>query len=528
MQGPELFISTAATDREAVGMLNRLFYDAALQGASDILFQEDDGECRVRFRVPGGRLEDRLTLPRGMTRHVDDKIRARAKLAQSDRHNVLSGRMRLRWPDRRIDIRVEITPTVVGQHTVCRLLDQSNAARRLDDIEMTSAVRDAIQQLIDEPSGLFLVTGPTGSGKTTTLYAILNELNRPDCNIITVEDPVEYQVAGLSQINVDAHVTFPKALRSVLRQVPNIILIGEIRDAETAQIAVQASITGHLVLASLHANNAAMAVTRMIDLGVDALTLSASLRGVTAQRLVRRISGTPVYESPNEADLHWLRQHGMQFLHPPRFAIPEPEQVPPYSGNVPVIEFIVVDGAVRKAAADNAGVEVIYAAAARQPQFETIAQAGARLAMTGETSLAEIRRITSGVDIITAGERRLGSVLISLGIIDTLRLQDAVAHVIQVRQEGRVIRLGQAIIEINACSFHDLVAGMGHAPAAAMTVANSLVTGGLIDRESMEDLQQDWLRDWQATGVSLFDAMVGSNLCSLEDIHAAADISYGR
>ena len=518
--GPDLFISTSSTDHEAVSLLNDLFHEAAGQGVSDIHFQEQEGECRVRFRLPGG-LVDRLVLPRHTTRVVDDKIRSRAQLPAGDRKSPLDGRMRLRFPDRRLDVRVAISPNISGQLTVCRLLDQVNAARRLIDIEMTAAVRDSIQRIVEEPNGLFLVTGPTGSGKTTTLYAIINELNDPCRNIITIENPVEYQVAGISQINIDGHVDFAGALRAVLRQDPDIILIGEIRDAETAQIAVQAAITGHLVLASLHANNAAMAVTRMIDLGVDPITLAASLRGVTAQRLVRRIAGEPVYQEPNEAELAWLRQHGMRFHQPPRFATPLHPMA--YQGNVPVIEFIVVDAGVRRAATHQAGAQAIYAAASLQPQFETLAQAGARLALAGLTSLAEVRRITSEVDVVAAGESRLGNILVELGVVKLPEVTEAIDYVIHERQAGRVLRLGEALLELRHCTPSELLRGMGQAQSSAVAIAEKLMADGVVGREA----GQDALQDWRTAGGSLFDRLVEAGLCDWGDIHEASGIPAG-
>ena len=518
--GPDLFISTSSTDHEAVSLLNDLFHEAAGQGVSDIHFQEQEGECRVRFRLPGG-LVDRLVMPRHTTRVVDDKIRSRAQLPAGDRKSPLDGRMRLRFPDRRLDVRVAISPNISGQLTVCRLLDQVNAARRLIDIEMTVAVRDSIQRIVEEPNGLFLVTGPTGSGKTTTLYAIINELNDPCRNIITIENPVEYQVAGISQINIDGHVDFAGALRAVLRQDPDIILIGEIRDAETAQIAVQAAITGHLVLASLHANNAAMAVTRMIDLGVDPITLAASLRGVTAQRLVRRIAGEPVYQEPNEAELAWLRQHGMRFHHPPRFATPLHPMA--YQGNVPVIEFIVVDAGVRRAATHQAGAQAIYAAASLQPQFETLAQAGARLALAGLTSLSEVRRITSEVDVVAAGESRLGNILVELGVVKLPEVTEAIDYVIHERQAGRVLRLGEALLELRHCTPSELLRGMGQAQSSAVAIAEKLMADGVVGREA----GQDALQDWRTAGGSLFDRLVEAGLCDWGDIHEASGIPAG-
>jgi general secretion pathway protein E len=263
-----------------------------------------------------------------------------------------------------------------------------------------------------------------------------------------------------------------------------------------------------------------MAVTRMIDLGVDPVTLAASLRGVTAQRLVRRIAGAPVYQEPNEAELAWLRQHGMRFRQPPRFATPPQSMA--YQGNVPVIEFIVVDAGVRRAATNNAGAQAIYAAASLQPQFETLAQAGSRLALEGHTSLSEVRRITSDVDVVAAGESRLGNILVWLGIVNTAEVTEAIALVIHQRQRGRVMRLGEALVELAYCSPSELLNGMGQSPAARV-VAETLMDKAVVPREAGLEV----IQEWRSGGGSLFGMMVEAGLCDWEDIHAATGIPAG-
>lgn len=515
--GPDLFISTNSIDRDTVNLLNNLFFEAAENSVSDIHFQENDGEVRVRLRMPGG-LVDHIVVPHGMARIVDDKIRSRAQLPPSERKRPLDGRMQLRYPDRRIDVRVAITPNVGGQLTVCRLLDQRNAARSLNDIDMTLPISACIGDIIDEPNGLFMVSGPTGSGKTTMLYAIINELNSADRHIITIEDPVEYQVPGISQINIDNAISFSDALRAVLRQDPDVILIGEIRDAETAQIAVSAAITGHLVLATVHANNAALAITRLLDLGVDPITLAAAFRGVSAQRLVRRIAGDPYFVDPTEVEVNWMAKNGI-VIPEAKFAVP-PDSVA-YGGYCALFELIVADDRVRAAIAKQSGADVIYEAAAKQLQFETLAQDGVRLAMSGISSLDEVRRVTSTMDAVTAGSERLGNTLVRLGLVEFQDLGVAIDYVASSRREGRIIRIGDALIETGACSREELLEGMGHSKNAAMETLATMRKDGLVTDESIRPV----LEEWHLYGGSLFERLIQANLCSWKDIYGAAGFS---
>ncbi|MEI7844147.1 MAG: ATPase, T2SS/T4P/T4SS family, partial [Gallionellaceae bacterium] len=308
----DLFIHTGKITEKPVDFLNKIFKLAVERQAADIHFQQTDKSCRVRFRI-GGKLTDVESVSLEWMKTIDDKIRSRAQMSTTDRRAAQDGRIGLTMDGVNIDVRVAITRGVgEGQLIVCRILNQKNSKIRLKDIEMTTSARESFMRLIEEPDGLFLITGPTGSGKTTTLYALLNELNDESRNIITIEQPVEYQISEFHQINVDGQaITFPGSLRAILRQDPDVIMLGEIRDPETAAIAVQAALTGHLVLATLHANTAPLAITRMINYGVDALTLAAALRGVTAQRLVKKLSphASVEYEAPNDVEKAWLRAH---------------------------------------------------------------------------------------------------------------------------------------------------------------------------------------------------------------------------
>ena len=315
-ESPDLFLSTAkGKDENIVAYLNKLFLYALESGGSDIHFEATDSGWNVRLRRSGV-LEEIGSTSNENGKMMTQKIRAKARMEAMNRGQSMDGRFSLVWRNvvdndgvtktLSADVRVSVMPTERGQSVVCRVLDQRNATRDFRTIKMPEDVRSSIRTLIEEPDGLFLVTGPTGSGKTSTLYSILGELNTPQRKILTIEDPVEYKVPGLQQVPVGTNNTFPDALRAALRQDPDVILVGEIRDAETARVAVQAASTGHLVLSTLHTNDAPSSIMRMIDLGVDAFTLGTCLRGVLAQRLVPAIAGAPRYVDPTHEEKIWL------------------------------------------------------------------------------------------------------------------------------------------------------------------------------------------------------------------------------
>jgi len=394
-QEPDNFISTSSRDARAVEVLNEIFVDAANQGASDVHFEDFDGGMRIRFRLNGS-LHEHITVDRSTSLDMEAKIRMRAKLSLTERRGGLDGRLFLRIEDRTVDVRVSILPIQTGQSIVCRLLDQANATRKLEDIHMFPSVRVALEQQLANPDGLVLVTGPTGSGKTSTLYAVLNNLNNIDTKIITVEDPVEYRLELACQVGIQRGMTFGSALRSILRQDPDIILVGEIRDAETAKIALQAAMTGHLVMSTLHANSAPTTLTRMVDLGVDPYTLGAALRCVIAQRLVRKLCSCATPVEVDETTQAWLTKHsidweGKQYFGP--VGCPECHGSG-YKGRLPVMEMIVSSKEVR-AAVDKNDRHAILAAARMQPQFETLGESAVRMCSEGLTSLMEAQRIAS-------------------------------------------------------------------------------------------------------------------------------------
>jgi general secretion pathway protein E len=280
----------ASDDAPIIRMLNALLTQAARDGASDIHIEPYERHSSVRFRVDGS-LREVVQPNRALHAALISRLKIMAELDISEKRLPQDGRISLRIGTRAVDVRVSTLPNVHGERAVLRLLDKSENKLTLASVGMEGKTLADLQALIGQPHGIILVTGPTGSGKTTTLYAALNHLDSARQNIMTVEDPIEYELAGVGQTQVNAKIdlTFAKALRAILRQDPDVIMIGEIRDFETAQIAVQASLTGHLVLATLHTNDSVSAVTRLTDMGIEPFLLSSSLLGVLAQRLVRKV-----------------------------------------------------------------------------------------------------------------------------------------------------------------------------------------------------------------------------------------------
>ncbi len=273
-----------------IRLLNSILFQAVKERASDIHIEPYEREVEVRFRIDGI-LYKMLTPPKVVQEAIISRVKIMAGLNIAEKRLPQDGRIRVIVAGRDVDIRVSIIPTFFGERVVLRLLDKKKGLLSLEDMGMSVSGVQTMERLLSRNNGIILVTGPTGSGKSTTLYAALNRLNSPEKNIITIEDPIEYQLKGIGQIQVNPKIdlTFANGLRSILRQDPDIIMVGEIRDTETAEIAIQASLTGHLVLSSLHTNDSCTAVTRLIDMGVEPFLVASSLSAVLAQRLVRRI-----------------------------------------------------------------------------------------------------------------------------------------------------------------------------------------------------------------------------------------------
>ena len=302
---------TAVDDEPAVRLINDIFTDAVRRGASDIHVEPYEGELRVRYRLDGI-LREMMRPPPSMAAALTSRLKILADLNIAERRIPQDGRIKIRLGDRVIDFRVSTLPTLFGERIALRILDKERLTLDLETFGMEARAERVLLRAIADTTGMVLVTGPTGSGKTTTLYSTLVRLNTPEVNIMTAEDPVEYSLPGINQVQVRPKIglTFASTLRAFLRQDPNIVMVGEIRDRETGDIAVKAALTGHLVLSTLHTNDAATTTTRLVDMGIEAFNLAAALRAITAQRLVRRICRRCRTEADYPAEV--LRSLGLE------------------------------------------------------------------------------------------------------------------------------------------------------------------------------------------------------------------------
>jgi len=365
----------AQDDAPIIRMINALLTQAVRDGASDVHVEAFDTHSLVRFRIDGT-LRDVARPRRELHAALVSRLKILAALDIAEKRLPQDGRMTLKVAGKAIDVRVSTLPTGHGERAVLRLLDKQAGRLDLRSLGLAEDTRLALTRLVRQPHGIVLVTGPTGSGKTTTLYAALRELDTSTTNILTVEDPIEYDLEGIGQTQVNARIdmSFARALRSILRQDPDVVMIGEIRDLETAQIAIQASLTGHLVLATLHTNDAPSAVTRLLDMGVESFLLSSSLVGVMAQRLVRQTckacggAGCAACDSTG------------------------------FKGRLGIFELLVMDDGLRSAVKDRQDAAQIRRLAAGQG-FRSLREDGARLVGLGLTTEAEVARVTELGDL---------------------------------------------------------------------------------------------------------------------------------
>jgi general secretion pathway protein E len=369
----------AANDAPIIRMLNALLTQAAKDGASDIHIEPYERSSAVRFRIDGG-LREVVQPNKALHAALISRLKIMAELDIAEKRLPQDGRISLRIGGRAVDVRVSTLPSAHGERAVLRLLDKGEQRFTLESLGMSGEVLRRFDRQIQQPHGIVLVTGPTGSGKTTTLYASLGRIDTDGTNVLTVEDPIEYELPGIgqTQVNPKIDLTFAKALRAILRQDPDVIMIGEIRDFETAQIAIQASLTGHLVLATLHTNDAPSAVTRLTDMGVEPFLLSSSLLGVLAQRLVRKLC--PLCR----------RQDAQGAWHPVGCAHCGSSG---YKGRTGVYELMIADEAVRGLIHAQAS-EAEVAAAARAGGMQSMREDGDRLVREGITSAEEVVRVT--------------------------------------------------------------------------------------------------------------------------------------
>jgi general secretion pathway protein E len=404
----------ASDEAPIIRWVNSLVFQAAKEGASDIHIRPGEKDITVRYRVDGV-LREAKRAPKKFHPSILARVKIMAGLNIAEKRLPQSGRIRRKMAGRDVDMRVETAPTAAGESVTIRLLDRSSVLLGLADIGFAQDQLETIRSIIKRPHGILLVTGPTGSGKTTTLYACISEINAPDINILTVEDPVEYQLEGISQTQVNSKIdlTFASGLRSFLRQDPDVIMVGEIRDRETAEVAITASLTGHLVFSTVHTNDAAGGITRLVDMGIEPFLVASSLVGLLAQRLVRR----PCFECarpvrPSDEILRELGLDPKTFFSggyklpavkgqrpPPVGTVFEPVGCPScqelgYRGRTGIYELLMINEPVRRLTLDKADAGSIRNAAV-EAGMVTLRFDGARKVMLGMTTPEEVMLMTA-------------------------------------------------------------------------------------------------------------------------------------
>nr|WP_149195446.1 type II secretion system ATPase GspE [Luteimonas suaedae] len=386
-----------ASEAPVIRLVNLVIQRAVELRASDIHIEPFENRLKVRYRIDGV-LEEGESPPSNLTAAVISRVKIMAKLNIAERRLPQDGRIMLRVQGKELDLRVSTVPTAHGESVVMRLLDRETVVFDFHRLGFTDEFLPQFQRVLEQPHGILLVTGPTGSGKTTTLYTALSKLNTADVKIITVEDPVEYQIEGINQIQAKPQIglDFAHALRSIVRQDPDIIMIGEMRDLETARIAIQSALTGHLVLSTLHTNSAAGGIARMLDMGVEDYLLTSTINGILAQRLVRRLEPAHAEKypaSPEEIEKFGLRRHqphGEIFLYRPRGSEAAPTG---YLGRTTIMEFLVMNDELRRAVMRHAGMGELERIA-RDAGMRTMYEDGIIKALAGVTTIEEVLRVT--------------------------------------------------------------------------------------------------------------------------------------
>lgn len=387
-----------ASEAPVIRLVNLILQRAVEQRASDIHIEPFETQLKVRYRIDGV-LHDAEAPPSSSSAAVISRLKIMARLDIAERRLPQDGRIMLRIQGKALDLRVSTVPTSFGESVVMRLLDRQTVSFDFKSLGMDGERLDGFLQVLSNPHGILLVTGPTGSGKTTTLYTALSGLNTAERKIITVEDPVEYQLEGINQIQVKPSIglDFATALRSIVRQDPDVIMIGEMRDLETCRIAIQSSLTGHLVLSTLHTNSAAASITRLLDMGVESYLIASTVKGILAQRLVRRLD--PHTRIAFEAPAELIAEHGLDRFtdqRPIKLYRPDTSAIGGgYHGRSAVTELLVMNEELRSLLTRQADAATLEQAA-RRGGLRTLYEEGLRQAVVGITSLEEVLRVTRG------------------------------------------------------------------------------------------------------------------------------------
>ena len=391
---------TGGDEAPVIKIVNFLLVKAIREKVSDIHIEPREKKIRVRYRLDGVLHDLEQTPPKSMQAAIISRIKIMANLDIAERRLPQDGRIRIRTEGKDIDFRVSLLPTIFGEKIVMRILDKSTLTVDLAKLDFEESTLKNLQKSISHPHGIFLVTGPTGSGKTTTLYSALSYITSPEVNIITTEDPVEYQIEGICQVSVDSNIglTFAVSLRSILRQDPDVVMVGEIRDYETADISIKAALTGHLVLSTLHTNDAASSLARLIDMGVEPFLVASSLISCAAQRLVRRLCSH--CKEPYEASAELIDRLKIQFADGQKKEIYKPKGCVAcmntgYRGRLALLELLMIEDDIKDMIIRRANSIEIKKAGIQNGMI-TLRKAGLIKVAKGDTSLEEVLRVTAG------------------------------------------------------------------------------------------------------------------------------------
>ena len=451
------FVATGGMDdSRAAAFLNQVFELAIDNSASDIHFEahEIDG-MKARLRIGNDMVGVSVGLSSRDEGFAKAKLCSKANLNFEERLIPQDGRMMYFHLGRRFDVRMALTPTVTGYKIVCRLLDSGNTNIFMDSLDMPFLVKECMKRVASQNEGMFLMSGPTGSGKTTTLYAILQYLNTDTRHIITIENPVEYVIEQFTQMEVNANLTFGRAMRAALRLDPDVIMVGEIRDQESASIGLQAGSTGHMMLSTVHANSASAILPRLISLGLKSAETASVLSAMVAQRLVKAIPDElkhdMLWSQPNDIEKEWLIKHS---LYGETLVFPRIDSSL-LKGRHAIVEMIEMTPTLRSLLESGHDAKHLLAEiteeAVLQPQFETLAQAGVRLALEGKTTLAEAMQAAADIGYIPQ-RKRFEQILLQQGLIKLDVLEALHKVLAQQKDAGRVVTLEEEIIEQGVCT----------------------------------------------------------------------------